>query len=150
MNWSYKREEQTFKPLQAGDYRIRVKDVEMAISKNGNDMMVVQFEVSGSTQILYHYIVFMPDRPEITNRNLTQFYDSFKDIVPGDTNTANWIGKVGAAKVKLEEYNGEMKPRISYFIRSDKAVNLPAWQEPGVQSGNPSTTANVDLNDVPF
>ena len=145
-NWNFQREEQTFETLAAGDYRVRVRAADKAVSKNGNDMLVLQFDVSGSTLTLYHYIVFMPDRPEITNRNLTQFFDSFNGIKMGDTNTANWIGKVGAVHVKLEEYNGEQRPRIQYFIRADKASGLPAWQEPGVQSASSSASVDTGSN----
>ena len=93
-------------------------------------MLVLQLEVSGSTKILYHYIVFMPDKAEITNRMLTQFFDSFKDITEGDFNMNNWIGKVGAVMLKHEEYNGNMRERISYFISADKQSDLPPWQNP--------------------
>ena len=130
MAWSYQREETQFAPLPEGKYRIRIKSADKAISKNGNDMLVLQFEVSGSTKILYHYIVFMVDKPDITNRLLTQFFDSFKDIPEGDFNMANWIGKVGACKIKHEEYNGEARERISYFISADKQDDLPPWRNP--------------------
>ena len=128
--WEYKREEQKFDVMPEGQYRIRIKSAEKAKSKNGNDMLALQFEVSGQNSLLYHYIVFMPDRKEITNRMLTQFYDSFKDIPEGDTNLANWIGKVGACKVKHDEYNGNTTAKVSYFIKAEKQADLPAWSEP--------------------
>jgi hypothetical protein len=92
-------------------------------------MLALQFDVSGSSQILYHYIVFLDDRPEITNRKLTQFFDSFKDIAEGDFNMAHWIGKVGACVVKHEEYNGSPTARLSYFIAADKQGDLPPWRD---------------------
>ena len=145
--WNYTREEQQFELLPEGKYRIRVANADKAQSKNGNDMLVLQFEVSGSTKILWHYIVFMPDRPEITNRMLTQFFDSFKDIPEGDFNMKNWIGKVGACKIKHEVYNDEKRERISYFISADKQNDLPQWQE----SGNSGAFVSVaESNDIPF
>ena len=129
MAWDYQREETTFAPLPEGKYRIRVKAVEKAESQKGNEMLVFQFDVSGSTKVLYYYLVFMPDRPSITNGKLTQFFDSFKDIKDGDFNIANWVGKVGAAMIKHEEYNGEKRERISYFIKADKQNDLPPWKE---------------------
>ena len=129
MAWSYQREEQHFEPLPEGKYRIRIKEVDKAVSQNGNDMLVFQFEVSGSNKVLYYYLVFMTDRPEITNGKLTQFFDSFKDIEDGDFKTANWIGKVGACMIKHEEYQGEKRERISYFIKADKQDDLPPWSE---------------------
>lgn len=130
MAWSYKREEQQFEALPEGKYRIRIKSAEKAVSSKGNDMLVLQFEVSGSKTILYNYITFMDDKPEITNRMLTQFFDSFKDIPEGDFNMSNWIGKVGACTVKHEEYNGQERAKIGYFIRADKQDDLPAWKNP--------------------
>lgn len=153
MAWEFKREEQKFEVLPEGQYRIRIKSADKAVSKSGNDMLVLQFEVSGSKTILYHYIVFMNDRPEITNRMLTQFFDSFKDIAEGDFNMQNWIGKVGACKVKHEEYNGNQQAKISYFIHKDKQDDLPAWIEPndGVtvdSEGFMEVTGNSE--DLPF
>lgn len=131
MAWEFKREENQFPVLPEGNYRIRVKEADKAVSKNGNDMLTLQFEVSGTQKILYHYIVFLNDRPEITNRMLTQFFDSFKDIPEGDFNMANWVGKVGACHIRHDEYNGQTREKISYFIKADKQADLPAWQEPG-------------------
>ena len=128
--WEYKREEQKFDVIPEGQYRIRVKSAEKARSKSGNDMLALQFEVSGQNSLLYHYIVFMPDKKEITNRMLTQFYDAFKDIPEGDANLSNWIGKIGACKIKHDEYNGNPTAKVSYFIKAEKQADLPAWSEP--------------------
>lgn len=136
MAWDYKRTESqgAFKPIPEGNYRIRIKEADKAVSKSGNDMLALQFEVSGSNAILYHYIVFMDDKPEITNRLLTQFFDSFKDIEDGDFNMAHWIGKVGACKVKHEDYNGSPQAKVHYFINKNKQGDLPAWKEPEKKS----------------
>lgn len=154
MAWNYQREETSFAPLPEGKYRIRVSGVEKAQSKNGNEMLVLKFDVSGSAKTLYYYIVFMPDKPEITNGKLTQFFDSFKDIKDGDFEILNWIGKVGACMIKHEEYNGEKRERISYFIKADKQKDLPPWQEGSVSS--PAVTSGTGFAptasgyDVPF
>lgn len=136
MAWEFKREEsnKSFDLVPVGDHRIRVKSAEMAVSKSGNDMITLQFEVSGYNATLYHYIVFMADKPEITNRMLTAFYDSFKDIPEGDNHIAQWVGKVGACHVKHEEYNGNMQAKIHYFIKADKQGDLEPWKEPMIDS----------------
>lgn len=141
MAWTYKREEREFQTIPEGRYRVRVKEADKAISKSGNDMLVLQLEVSGSTQILYHYIVFMEDRPEITNRMLTQFFDSFPGIQQGDLNIAHWIGKTGAAQVKHDTYDGRTRAKIHYFIAADKATDIAPWVEPPHStSGSTATT----------
>ena len=146
MAWSYKRQERQFSVIPEGEYRIRIREAEKAVSKKGRDMLSLQFDVSGRNEILFHYIVFLEDKPEITNRMLTQFFDSFKDIPEGDFNLANWVGKVGACKVRHEEsdYNGgSIQARIHYFISADKAANLPPWSEPaGTKERKPDWTDN--------
>ena len=154
MAWNYQREESNgFEPLPEGKYRVRVKAVEKAQSQKGNEMLVFQFDVSGSNKTLYHYITFLPNNPQVTNGQLTQFFDSFKDIKDGDFDFLNWVGKVGACKIKHELYNGEKRERISYFIKADKQKDLPAWQEGS--NAAPVTTgtgfASSDTGyDVPF
>lgn len=150
MAWSYQREEQTFAPLPEGKYRIRIKAVEKAQSSKGNDMLALQFDVSGSTKTLYHYIVFLPDKPQITNRNLTQFFDSFADIKDGDFEIFHWIGKVGACMIKHEEYNGEKRERISYFIKADKQGDLPPWRENANPTQGTAFVPSDSEYDVPF
>ena len=147
MDWKFQREEQQFEVLPEGKYRIRIKSADKAISQSGNDMLKLEFEVSGKSQTLFHYIVFLDDRPEITNRMLTQFFDSFKDIAEGDFNMNNWIGKVGACTVKHQDYNGSPSAKVGYFIRDDRQTELPAWQDPN--SDTPSTP-DLELPDLPF
>lgn len=153
MSWNYQREEQTFEQVPVGKHRIRVLSAEKAVSSKGNDMLALQFEVSGMNNILYHYIVFMPDNPKMTNRMLTAFYDSFKDIPEGSTNLLEWVGKVGACMVKVDK-NDPDRTRLSYFINADKQDDLPPWKEPENSSmrsngGSAGFTAVVD-NDIPF
>lgn len=140
MSWSYQREESKGgdTKIPEGKHRIRIKDAQKAVAKTGKDMLSLTFEVSGYNNKIFHNIVFLPDRPEITNRNLTQFFDAFKDIPEGEFDTSKWIGKVGAAEVKHEEYNGNTKAAIRWFISADKQANLPPWKEPEGSSGAPA------------
>lgn len=147
MAWSFKREENTYSTnVPEGKHRIRIKSAEKAVSKSGNDMLVLQFDISGFNSTLYHYITFMNDKPEITNRMLTQFFDSFKDIPEGDFDTSHWIGKVGACTVKHEEYNGNVNAKIGYFISADKQAELPAWKEP--DGGSAPAVASADDEEI--
>ena len=156
MSWSYQREESIgFKPIPEGNHRIRIAKAEKKKSQTGKDMLALEFEVSGYKGKIFHNIVFLPDRPEITNRNLTQFFDSFKDIAEGNFNLSSYVGKVGACHVKHEEYNGNIQARAQYFIHKDKQGNLPAWVEPENGSnatlGAPDVNVPGDVNDeVPF
>lgn len=156
MAWSYKREEQQFPIVPEGQHRIRIKAADKAMSKKGNDMLTLQFTVSGSGLTLFHYITFLDDRPEITNRMLTQFFDAFPAIEDGDFNMANWVGKVGACVVKHEDYNGSPSAKISYFLKPAKADLLPPWKEPEKIDGAGGDGGKKDHgfaplgDDVPF
>lgn len=143
MGWTYKREEKSAYTtrIPEGKIRIRIKSAEKAQSKSGNDMLVLQFDISGYTETIYHYIVFLDDRPEITNRMLTQFFDSFKDIEDGNFDMKSWIGKVGAAAIKHEEYNGNVNAKISWFVPADKQGDIAPWKEP--QTGGGSVSPNA-------
>lgn len=157
MAWEFKREESKGfdTKIPEGLHRIRIKSAERAVSKSGNDMLVLQFEVSGHKGLLYHYITFMQDKPEITNRMLTAFYDAFRDIPEGDTNLASWIGKVGACSVKHEDYNGNVQAKIWYFVAAERQGDLPAWVEPEGGSNSMMGAPNVNVpagidEEVPF
>lgn len=154
-DWNYAREESSL-AVPVGKHRVRIKEAVKTKSKSNNDMLKITLQVSGMNNLLWHYIVFMPDRPEVTNRMLTQFFDSFKDIKEGDFVLANWIGKVGACVVAVDKED-ESRTRISYFIKADKQNELPAWVEPEKSGGATVTEtpdgfvdmSNVD-SDIPF
>lgn len=154
MAWKFQREESAgfTTNIPEGKHRIRIKSAEKAVSKSGNDMLVLQFDVSGYNATLYHYITFMTDKPDITNRMLTQFFDSFGGIKEGDLNMKNWLGQVGACVVKHEEYNGNTNAKISYFLHKDKQEDLPNWKEPdGTEIGKDGFQNVPDIpENLPF
>lgn len=132
MNWNFQREEQQFDTIPVGEHRVRIASVEKATSKKGSDMLVIKLDVSNYTQQLWHYIVFLQDNPEITNRNLTSLFDSF-GIADGDFNLQNWVGKVGACKTKVDDYGA----KVQYFIHKNKQDKLPAWVEGKAKTSQP-------------
>lgn len=160
ISWNFNAndyEENSFAPLPVGDHRVRIANAEEAKSKNGNDMVVLTLEVSGHSSSLWYYLAFMPDNPQMTNQKLGQIFDSF-GITPGDMNIKNWEGKVGGARVKHEQYNGETSAKVSYFLSRSKVDKLPAWQDsPGkasVTGGGASSNSNFvpipDDDSLPF
>lgn len=154
INWNFDEsqvEERSFEVVPVGKHRVRIESAEECTSSKGNDMIKVVMQVSGMAAKLFHYIVFMPDNTQLTNTKLSEFWDSF-GIPKGNLNTATWTGKIGACKVKHEEYNGEPSPKVSYFLRKKDQDALPAWQEPkGIASvsGAPNVSADdfVDADD---
>jgi hypothetical protein len=120
----------SFELIPVGDHRVRIETVDEQTSKSGNDMLKLTLSVSGYGSKLFHYIVLMPDKPEITNQSLGSVFDSF-GITPGDMNFYGWQGHVGAARVKHEQYDGKPQAKIAYFLLRSKQGDLPPWQEKG-------------------
>lgn len=131
MNWNYHREESENIQVPEGPHRIKITSAKVAKSKAGNDMLALQFDVSGINAKLYHYITFLPDNPSLTNKLLTQFFDSFREIPCGDFDFSKWIGKMGACMISKER-NDPTRTRLYYFINDydvDK-YGLDEWQDP--------------------
>lgn len=141
MNWNYQAEETTFDKVPVGDIRVRIKEAKMEKSKGGKDMIHFTFDVSGTTALLHHYIVFLEENPKLTNQKLTQFFDSF-GINRGDFNTQNWVGKVGACRTKED---GEYI-KVHFFLNPIEAQKLPQWTEGKKQP----TLTPVSNENIPF
>lgn len=146
MAWEFKREERQFDEIPAGDHRVVIDSAEKAISKKGNDMLVIKLRVSGYSSMLWHYIVFLDERPEITNRNLTQFFDSF-GIEDGNFNLNSYVGKAGAAHVKIDEMGC---PKVAWFIHKNKQDKLPPWEGELPKKPLVDGFVRVEDEDMPF
>lgn len=152
MKWTFDANQydanKTFELIPVGDHRVRIETVEEQISKNtGYEMLKLTLSVSGYGSKLFHYVVFMPDRSEITNQNLGTIFDSF-GIQQGNMNIYEWQGKVGAARVKHEQYDGKPQAKIAYFLLRSKQDDLPPWQEKGDKNFT-SVREEEEVN-VPF
>jgi hypothetical protein len=165
INWQYNEKdysEKNFTPIPVGDHKVRIADAEETTSKaSGNKMIKLSLDISAYSGRLWDYIVFDPQNPQMTNQKLGSVFASF-GITPGNLKTSEWLGKVGAVKVKHEIYNGEPNPKVSYYLTKDKQKNLSPWQEPNrpKQEFAPSTIPDeqlrkdgftpVDDDDLPF
>ena len=151
INWNFNAndyEEQGFKPIPAGDHRVRILAAEEQISSAGNQMIKLVLEVSGHNGNIWHFITFMADNQKLTNQKLGELWNSF-GIPQGNFNLQSWIGKVGAARVKHEERNGETNAKIAYFLSRDKQSKMPAWVEPGKKAATTSNIVEV-TSEVPW
>lgn len=148
-------EESSFKPIPVGEHRVRIANAEEQVSNNsGNQMIKLTLDVSGHNGSLWHYIVFMPENQKLTNQKLGEVFNSF-GIQPGNFNLTSWINKVGACKVKHEQYNGEVSAKVAWFIAKDKQGNLPAWKEPSNKAAvtgqaTQSDMVEINVDDLPW
>lgn len=145
MAWNFQRTERQFEQIPAGDHRVIIDSAEKAVSKSGNEMLVIKLKVSGFPSMLWNYIVFMPEKPEITNQKLTQLFDSFA-IEDGNFNLASWIGKSGAVHVKIDDSGRSV---VSYYIHKKKQGNLPPWKNatPTQQTASAPVSGFTPVND---
>lgn len=147
-------EKRNYVLIPVGNHRVRVENVEAQTSKTGKDMWKFTFQVSGYNGKLFYYMVFNPENSGMTNRNLMNLWDSF-GLQEGDMNESHFLGKVGAVKVKHEQYNGDMTAKVSYVLKKKDQRDLPPWKEPGTtQAANPllddTDFAPIDDDDLPF
>ena len=152
-NWHFDHsqyEEKDFAIIPAGDHRVRIADVEEKVSKKGNEMYEIIFEVSGHSSRLWHYLVL--DRSDIkkTNQRIGEFFDSFGIVDHSMGSGKQWIGKVGAVRVKHEEYAGNMSAKVAFLISRKNQEKLPPAKFSGAAPANGCQQATVDPATLPF
>ena len=153
-NWTFDvslYEEQDFQMIPAGDHRVRITDVVEKVSKNGNEMYEITLEVSGYNSRLWHYLVLDRNDPKKTNQRIGDFFNSFGIADHHLGSGKQWIGKVGAVRVKHEEYNGSMSAKVAFLINKKGQDKLPPAKFSG--SAAPATNfqpTTVNPADLPF
>ena len=148
-DWNYEETKRDFEPEQIpnGDYRMIIRGAEKAMSKdtvNPKKMIKLKLGVSGYAKNIYHYIVFLPNNREITNRNLTNFFRSF-GIEGGNFNLDSYLGKEGAGRVEIDS-NGYEK--VKYFLEGTMKDRLPAFAPPAKKAKVEKPKQEED--DIPF
>lgn len=115
-NWKFK-EENGVVNLPEGDYPLEIGKATKEVSKTGKEMLHLSLFVLDSTnavlRTLHHYIVFLPDRPEITNRNLTQLFKAFGLDSNSYTKLSEYNGKKGVGHIYTDESGFN---KIKYFV----------------------------------
>ena len=148
-DWNYEETKSDFESEQIpnGDYRMIIRGAEKAMSKdtvNPKKMIKLKLGVSGYAKNIYHYIVFLPNNREITNRNLTNFFRSF-GIEGGNFNLDSYLGKEGAGRIEIDS-NGYEK--VKYFLEGTRKDRLPAFAPPAKKAKVEKPKQEED--DIPF
>ena len=140
-------EAQDFGVIPAGDYRCRIADVIEKTFRSGNEGYEVTFEISGYRSKLWYYIVLDRNDVKKTNQKIGSFFESFGITDPDLSHHRNWVGKVGAVRVRHEEYNGAQQAKVAFCLSKKNQENLP----PAQFSNNTVATAPViEDSELPF
>lgn len=113
--------------IPEGDYRVRITGIQEKTFKSGNEGFEVTLEVNGSKSRLWYYLVIDVNNPKTTNQRLGIFFESFGITNHNLAAYKTWVGKIGAVRVKHEEWKDSVSPKVAYFIGKDKQDKLPAW-----------------------
>ena len=148
-DWNYEETKSDFESEQIpnGDYRMIIRGAEKAMSKdtvNPKKMIKLKLGVSGYAKNIYHYIVFLPNNREITNRNLTNFFRSF-GIEGGNFNLDSYLGKEGAGRIEVDSQGYE---KVKYFLEGTMKDRLPAFAPPAKKAKVVEPKKEED--DIPF
>lgn len=150
-NWTYNAndyQEHDYSIIPEGNYRVRIDDVVEKVFRSGNEGYEIVLEVSGHSGKLWYYLVLDRSNEQMTNQKIGAFFSCF-----GITNTAlgngqQWIGKVGGARVKHEEYNGSTRAKVHYLLSKSKQDELPPWQ--GKVATAQPVPVEVSDDELPF
>lgn len=153
-NWTYNPndyQENDFAPIPVGDHRARIADVAFKTFKSGNDGFEITLEVSGHNSKLWHYLVLKRDDPKKTNQAIGSFFDSFGITDTNMDRYRAWIGKVGAVRVKHEEYNGSTSAKVAFCLSRKNQDKLPAANFSGAAAASGfSEIPTIDDSELPF
>lgn len=145
--------ENNFQIIPVGDHRARIVDVVERKFNSGNEGYEITLEISGYSSKLWYYLVLDRSNPAQTNQRIGEFFNSFGITHPALGTGKQWIGTVGAVRVKHEEYQGQNRAKVAFCLSRVNQEKLPMWK-----NGNAAPAANspfvdmsiVNNDDLPF
>lgn len=155
-NWNFdatQYKEQDFSIIPAGDHRVRIEDVIEKKFNSGNEGYEITLSVNGYNSKLWFYLVLDASNTERTNQRIGEFFNSFGIINTAMGTGKQWIGHVGAVRVKHEEYNGNMSAKVAYCIAKNRQDKLAPWKntDAAPTPGNSfATEPSIPTSDLPF
>lgn len=151
-NWSYdpsQYQEKNFEIIPVGDYRARISDVVEKTFSSGNQGYEITLDINGFNSKMWFYLVLDPSNVAQTNQRIGEFFNSFGITTPGMGTGKQWIGSVGAVRIKHEAYNGENRAKVAYVIGRNRQDKLPAWKNTGAAPAPAQDYVNIPDN-LPF
>lgn len=154
VNWTYdpsQYEEKSFEIIPVGDYRARIIDVAAKRFKSGNEGYEITLEINGYNSKLWFYLVLDASEPAKTNQRIGDFFNSFGITNPAMGTGKQWIGAVGAVRVRHEEYMGKDAAKVAFCISRSNQEKLAPWKN-NAGGSSAATAAPIDIspNDLPF
>lgn len=153
-NWTFdpsQYSEKNFDLIPQGDYRLRIADVVEKTFKSGNPGYEITMDVSGHMSKVWFYLVLDSSNPAQTNQRIGEFFDSFGIMGTQMGTGKQWIGAVGAGRIKHDEYNGKTSAKVAYLIGRGRQDKLAPWKNAATGTPTPTPTAQVEIpSDLPF
>ena len=142
--------ENNFQIIPVGDHRARICDVVEKRFNTGNEGYEITLEISGHASKLWFNLVLDRSNPAQTNQRIGEFFNSFGIRHTAMGTGKQWIGAVGAVKVKHEEYQGEKRAKVAYCISRSNQDKLPMWSSQPAASSAFVDSSVVDPGQLPF
>ena len=155
INWNYdpsQYEEKNFEIIPVGDYRARISDVVVKTFNSGNSGYEITLDINGYNSKMWFYLVLDASNPAQTNQRIGDFFNSFGITNPAMGTGKQWIGTVGAVRVKHEQYNGENRAKVAYCIARNRQEKLAPWKNTTATAA-PTAPVMEEIslpNDFPF
>lgn len=152
ISWNYdpsQYQEKNFEIIPVGDYRARIADVVVKKFSSGNDGYEITLDINGYNSKMWFYLVLDPQNVAQTNQRIGDFFNSFGITNPAMGSGKQWIGSVGAVRIKHELYKGNNTAKVAYCIARSRQDKLPAWQNGGTAAPVAEETIEIP-DDLPF
>lgn len=154
ISWQYdpsQYQEKNFPIIPVGDYRARIVDVEEKKFSSGNEGYEITLEINGYNSKIWFYLVLDATDPVKTNQRIGDFFNSFGITSPVMGSGKQWIGMVGAVRVRHEEYNGNTVARIAYCINRNRQDKLAPWKNGNTAAPVTPAAPQIEIpSELPF
>lgn len=130
-NWTFdpsQYEEKSFEIIPQGDYRARISEVEEKTFSSGNQGYEITLDINGYNSKMWFYLVLDPSNVARTNQRIGDFFNSFAITSTAMGTGKQWIGSVGAVRIKHEEYEGQTRAKVAYCIARNRQDKLAPWK----------------------
>ena len=153
ISWNYdpsQYQEKNFQIIPVGDYRARIVDVTEKKFNSGNEGYEITLEINGYNSKMWFYLVLDASDAAKTNQRIGDFFNSFGITSPAMGTGKQWIGMVGAVRVKHEEYNGENTAKVAYCINRSRQDKLAPWKNGATAVAAPVAQSVEIPSELPF